>query len=150
MSLTFALKVARVAGCLSLAAPVFAQDIKGQAAFEAHCSACHAIGGVGTPGLAPPLNRPAFWAGFADAPAYVSGVLTHGLSGTITAAGQQYFGLVMPAQSALPPEELALAASYVLRDLGGLEAEVTPETLSAAAATKMTAADLRALRPLSE
>ena len=50
-----------VAALLLAGGAVGAASLDGAALFEAHCSACHSAGGVGTPGLAPPLDRPEFW-----------------------------------------------------------------------------------------
>ncbi len=138
-----------VAGLVA-AAPL-AQAADGAAVFETRCSACHAAGGVGTPGLAPPLNRPGFWSGLGDkAPEYIAGVVTHGLNGTITAAGQKYLGLAMPPVAIATDEELAQATSWVLATLGGLKLAVTADDIAAARAKTLTAADLRAMRPASE
>ncbi len=130
------------------AAPVAAED--GQAVFATVCAACHAEGGAGTPGLAPPLAVPAFWQAMGDsAPKYIAGVLTAGLAGKITAQGEDYIGLIMPPQTQLDPESLAAVGTYVLGTLGGTDKAVTVEDIDAALAAPPSHKDLRALRPAS-
>ncbi len=56
------------------------------------CSACHQPGGVGQPGLAPPLVDAPPWSALGDsAPDYVVGVVLSGLTGTIEAGGQSLY-----------------------------------------------------------
>ena len=144
-------QVPAIAGVLALcagAAGAASQD--GAALFEAHCSACHNSGGIGTPGLAPPLDRPDFWQALGDnAPRYVSGVVTKGLAAQITVRGEHYAGLMMPPVPATTDEELAAIASWVIGTLGKTEQTVSPEDI-AAARTGMTMADVKALRPPTE
>lgn len=98
------------------APPALATD--GKAVFEEVCAACHQAGGVGAPGLAPPLVDPELWQRLGDkAPQYVAGVLVGGLSGTITAGGEKYVALVMPPQEGLDDATLAAVGTYVLKDL---------------------------------
>ena len=120
----------------------------GAALFSETCAACHGEGGVGTPGLAPPLNLTDFWAGLGDkAPAYVAGVLMSGLTGRITAGGMDYIGLAMPAQTHLTDAEAAEVGTFVLATLGGQAAQaVTAEAVAADRAAPLPHADLRALR----
>lgn len=147
----------KIAACFTVAtlaglAPSFAADpAPGEALFSENCAACHNEGGIGTPGLAPPLNRPGFWAGLGDqAPAYISGVTLHGLNGTITAAGEKYIGLAMPPIADLADEDLAAINSWVLGTLGETKLAVSVEDIAKAKAEKVSAADLRAMRPKSE
>ncbi|WP_353475830.1 cytochrome c (plasmid) [Salipiger sp. H15] len=127
---------------------VAAQDLDGAELYNTTCSACHAEGGLGTPGFAPPLARPDFWAGLGDqAVPYISGVMASGLSGTLTIDGQLYAGLLMPPMHDASPEELAAVATYVLQEFGGQTAEVTAEDVTAAREAAPGHADLRAMRP---
>lgn len=99
----------------AVAPAAHAQD--GKALFDSVCAACHQAGGVGNPGIAPPLNDAAFWQRLGDkSPGYVAGVMTAGLSGMIQSGGQVYAGLVMPPQ-ALTDEELAAVGTYLLGTL---------------------------------
>ncbi|MFG1419267.1 cytochrome c [Xanthobacter sp. V0B-10] len=128
-------------------APAGAEDL-GRGFFNSVCAACHGEGGVGTEGLAPPLVDAELWARLGDkAPAYVSGVLASGLSGRITANGQDYIGLVMPPQAeAGTPEQLAAAATYVLQELNRTTQKVTPAQVEAALKAPLAHKQLRALR----
>ncbi len=142
---------AALAGCLLSLAALPAPAADGAEIFAEACSACHNAGGTGNPGLAPPLNRPGFWDGLGEqAVAYVSGVVTSGLAGKIEAAGQAYSGLIMPPVAGYGDGDLAAAASFVLQDLGGLEATVTAADIAAARAVHPSHADLRAMRPAGE
>lgn len=147
-------KRAALAACmtLSMLTPARALDASmGEVRFSEICAACHNEGGIGTPGLAPPLNRPGFWSGLGDqAPIYIASVTQHGLNGTITAAGEKYIGLAMPPLSGLSDEELAAIGTWVLGSLGGTDKIVTTGDIVAARESKISAADLRAMRPKSE
>ncbi|BBE72414.1 c-type cytochrome [Oharaeibacter diazotrophicus] len=111
------------AALAALVAPALAAD--GKAVFETVCVACHQEGGVGAPGLAPPLVDPELWSRLGDkAGAYVTGVLVAGLSGKIEAVGQTYVGVAMPSQEALSDEELVAVATYVLHDLNHLDVAI--------------------------
>ena len=139
-----------VAALLLAGSAAGAASLDGAALFETHCSACHSAGGVGTPGLAPPLDRPEFWQALGDdAPKYVSGVVTKGLNAQITVRGESYAGMMMPPVPATTDEELAAITSWVLGTLGKTDKTVTPDDI-AAARSGMTMADVKALRPATE
>lgn len=125
-----------------------AASADGATTFTDICAACHGEGGVGNPGLAPPLNLADFWAGLGGkAPDYIAGVLAAGLSGKISAGGMDYIGLAMPAQAELSDTDAAAVATYVLGTLGGQAGvTVTPEAIAAARAAPPAHADLRKLR----
>jgi len=132
---------------LGAAASAGSAHADGAALFAETCAACHGEAGVGVPGLAPPLARPAFWAGLGDkAPTYLAGVMAAGLSGKLTVDGQLYIGLVMPPQSAVDPAALAEIGTYVLTTLGGTSGALSAEAVATARATPPAVADLRALR----
>ncbi|MBD9375433.1 cytochrome c [Rhizobium sp. ARZ01] len=89
--------------------------------FAKTCATCHGEKGVGTQGLAPPLQNAELWSRLGDkAPHYIAGVMVGGMSGKITANGEDYIGLVMPPMSSVPSEDLALIAGYVLQTLNGV------------------------------
>lgn len=141
--------------CLAalLCGPAFAQDAGsgGAELFEAHCSACHNTGGTGTPGLAPPLDRPEFWQALgADAPTYISGIATKGFSKPIKVRGQRYVGLVMPPVAGTSDEDLATITSWVLAELGGADQAVSADQIAEMRASGTTQGDLLALRPPTE
>ncbi|WP_084536736.1 c-type cytochrome [Azospirillum halopraeferens] len=124
-----AVMAAAITAAAVFAAPAAAAD--GARVFAEVCAACHQDGGVGAPGLAPPLVDAPLWQRLGDAaPAYVAGVLLGGLSGTIEVAGERYIGLVMPPQDALDDASLAAVATYVLRDLNGVAVSVDPGVIA--------------------
>jgi mono/diheme cytochrome c family protein len=131
---------------LLLVAPVVAQDAA-EALFEDNCGACHQSGGVGLPGLAPPLVDAQLWAGLGEeAPKYLAGVMLGGLSGTIEAGGQSYIGLVMPTQGELADADLIAIADYVLNDLNQTGLTLDPALLAQTRAAIPSHKTLRDLR----
>lgn len=135
---------------LASAGTAGAADLDGAALFETHCSACHNSGGIGTPGFAPPLDRPEFWQELGDnAPKYIAGVVTKGQNAQITVRGESYIGTMMPPVPGTTDDELAAITTWVLDDLGKTDKTVTPEDV-AAARSGMTIADVKAMRPATE
>lgn len=148
------LTAALVAGLL--VGPALAQDASPNPAqdpaaqFETHCAACHNTGGTGTPGLAPPLDRPDFWQAMGDdAPKYLAGVVAKGFNMTITVRGETYTGMIMPPPAGIPDDELAAAATYVVATLGQTDKSVTGADV-AAARTGVGNDALKAMRPKTE
>jgi mono/diheme cytochrome c family protein len=135
-----------ITGLALFAAPVLADDT-GQALFDQNCSGCHQIGGIGSPGLAPPLADPDLFGGLGDkASHYVAGVLLGGLSGQIVARGETYAGLAMPSQGWMTDDEIVAVANYVLGDLNGLYVRLERDAVAQMRAKAPSHADLRALR----
>lgn len=129
-----------------LGAPALADDT-GEQLFVDTCSGCHQLGGIGQPGLAPPLLDKPLWDGLGDrAPNYLAGIMVSGLTGTITAGGQKFIGLAMPPHDWMSDEEMLAVATYVLQDLNSLPAELTPDVIAETRASPPSHADLRALR----
>lgn len=125
--------IAGAALALAPLTPAVAAD--GAAVFADVCTACHGANGVGTPGLAPPLADPPLWDRLGErAPAFLSGVLISGFSGTLMSQGVGYYGLVMPSQRDLSDAELAAVASYVLGAIAGTGMQVTVDEIAAARA----------------
>ncbi|MBW8298990.1 MAG: cytochrome c [Hydrogenophaga sp.] len=130
-----------------LGAPAAALAEDGASLFEASCSACHQSGGIGNPGIAPPLNDPALWQRLGSrAPDYVAGVMISGMSGTITAGGQMYAGLIMPSHAAITDAELAAIGTYILSTVNATGLALDAAHLEAARQAKPSHADLRKLR----
>lgn len=141
---------AAAAALLACAVPAGAAGTNGADAFEIHCSACHNAGGIGTPGLAPPLDRPEFWQALGDdAPTYIAGVLTKGLNAQITVRGESYAGTMMPPVAGASDGELASIATWVLETLGKTDKTLTPQDI-ANARNGMSMGDVKALRPATE
>ncbi len=85
--------------------------------FSERCVACHQAGGVGVPGIAPPLaGNVGRMAATEEGRAYLTRVLLVGMVGAIKVDGVRYNGN-MPAQSALSDSDLAGVLSYVLQDI---------------------------------
>lgn len=89
--------------------------------FAATCAACHGEAGVGTLGLAPPLQHKELWQRLGEkSPKYIAGVMANGMSGRLNVNGEDYIGLVMPPMAHLSSEDLAAIATYVLVTLNGM------------------------------
>ncbi len=130
-----------------LGSPAAALAEDGSALFEVSCSACHQSGGIGNPGIAPPLNDPALWQRLgARAPDYVAGVMVSGMSGTITAGGQMYAGLIMPSHASISDADLAAIGTYILSTVNATGLALDTAHLEAARQAKPSHADLRKLR----
>lgn len=134
-----------------VASLLFAQQAlaskEGEDLFNQRCVACHQAGGIGAPGLAPPLVNAALWPALKEqAQPYFFGVLTSGLSGTIEVDGVGYYGLVMPPQADLSEAQMTALADYVLNDLNGLGITPDAKALSAARTQPSPHSALRELR----
>ncbi len=102
---------------LTLAQPAWAEDL-GKSMFDNRCAACHGAAGIGTEGIAPPLQNPELWKSLGGNGAkYIASVMTGGLTGTINVADIDYRGLVMPPQAFIDSAELAAIAKYVVETL---------------------------------
>lgn len=124
-----------------------AADVSGADLFSNTCAACHGDAGVGIPGLAPPLQNPELWERLGSkGNEYIAGVMTAGLSGTITVDGIKYQAMVMPPQSMIASEELAKIAKYVLTTLNGSNAIPDVALIDKLKATPLTHKELRAIR----
>jgi len=148
-------RVAAVAAAAIVAATLIAAAPSGRAAaavdgaplFNQSCALCHQAGGVGSPGLAPPLIDAQLWGRLgARASEYVAGVMLVGFSGTIEVGGTTFTGLVMPPQDRMSDEELAAIGSYVLSTLNGVHVELMAAEVAKLRAAPPTHAQLRALR----
>jgi mono/diheme cytochrome c family protein len=102
---------------LSAASAAEAQEPDGEELYQANCSQCHQAGGVGVPGLFPPLagNDNVQDAG------YVRGVITNGLDGQIEVLGESYDG-VMPSIGGLSDAEVDAIVEYLQVDLQASQA----------------------------
>ena len=133
----------------ALALPALAAD--GAALFAANCAVCHQPGGVGLPGMAPPLagtlgeRLPVAGRG------YLPRVVTHGMTGPITVQGQRYTGSMPPFAAQLPDEALAAVLNHILDSFNagtlpdGHQAYSTAE-LAEARADKLAPHEVRKLR----
>lgn len=119
----------------------------GKALFDQRCVACHQAGGVGAPGLAPPLAHPELWQSLnSQAQHYFYSVLVSGLSGTLTVDGMGYYGLVMPTQADLSKDDMLALADYVLNDLNGLDVEPSSDAAEQARANPLPHPQVMAIR----
>jgi mono/diheme cytochrome c family protein len=119
----------------------------GKALFNDTCVLCHQPGGVGSPGLAPPIADKSLFSRLGDRAArYIAGVMLAGMSGPLEIDGVQYTGLNMPSQARMSDEELAAIGNYVLSELNGLGTQLTPANVAEIRAAPLNHAALRQLR----
>ena len=85
----------------------------GEKRFADTCEACHQAGGVGAPGLAPPLVSPVIANAANKQKDYPAMVVINGLSGSITLAGGGTMASAMPPQQGLSDDEIAAVVNYV-------------------------------------
>ena len=141
-----------LSGLTALVAPAAAQDAaqdpeRGQGLFDETCAACHQPGGVGQPGLAPPLVDDPLWTGLGEnAPIYLGSVVLGGLTGRITVAGTAYIGLAMPHHDWLEDDKILDIAAYVLGELNGVAPRLDAETLAGLRAAPLDGPAIHALR----
>ena len=91
----------------------------GASLYAENCVACHQAGGVGTPGLAPPLVSDTLKKAGSVERDYVALVIIHGLSGPIKVKGKPYAS-AMPPRADFSDDDVAGLANYVSQDLNGL------------------------------
>lgn len=121
----------------------FAAD--GAALFAENCVACHQAGGIGTPGLAPPLVSDTLKKAAEVERLYPALVVIHGLSGPIKVKGQLFVS-AMPPRGDFDDEQVAALANYVESDLNGIKGQ--PITTSDVAAARKSAVDHQKLRDM--
>jgi mono/diheme cytochrome c family protein len=85
----------------------------GEKVFADTCKACHQVGGVGAPGLAPPLVSPVIANAASKQKDYPAMVVINGLSGSIPLAGGGTIASAMPPQQGLSDDEIAAVVAYV-------------------------------------
>ena len=134
MKRTFAVVAVVMAGVWSLglapshanpaAAPAAAGALKGKAAFEANCAACHQATGKGLPGAFPPLAGSDWLKG--KKPSQVAEVVLKGLHGPVVVNGVTYNN-VMPPQSGINDADIAAIVTYVLNQWGNPGGSISAE-----------------------
>jgi mono/diheme cytochrome c family protein len=102
---------------LLLAAMVSEADADGAATFDMSCAFCHQAGGVGVPGQFPRLaGRVGEIASKPEGKKFLPQVLLNGMSGRITADGEEILG-IMPGFDSMSDDDMAALLTY----LTGLE-----------------------------
>lgn len=143
-------KIACAAGAI-LAASIFGTPLAaaadGAAIFNTECRPCHQEGGVGAPGLAPPLASPIVKSAASKNAAYAPLVVLNGLSGKLPLADGSTISNIMPPFSfRLTDEEIAAVVEYVYGTLNASVFPIKPEDIARLRAEKPSAKDLRAMR----
>jgi mono/diheme cytochrome c family protein len=120
----------------------------GASLFAENCVACHQAGGVGTPGLAPPLVSDTLKKAGSVQRDYVALVIVHGLSGPIKVKGQLFVS-AMPPRGDFSDDDVAALANYVEADLNGLkDGQFSPLADADVALLRKTTVDHQTLRDM--
>jgi mono/diheme cytochrome c family protein len=104
---------ALVAAVAAIAWSSAAEAADGAKVFTDTCQACHAAGGVGTPGLAPPLVSPVIANAATTQKNYPAMVVLNGLAGSIPLAAGGTIAGAMPPQQSLSDDEVAAVVVYL-------------------------------------
>jgi mono/diheme cytochrome c family protein len=137
-------RVVVAAALLGATSGMAAED--GASLFSDNCAACHQQGGVGTPGLAPPLVSDTLKKVGSVERGYVPLVIIRGLSGPIKVKGQTFVS-AMPPRDDLSDDDVASLANYVLHGLNGLAANKSkPLAKADVAVLRKTTVDHQSLR----
>ena len=131
---------------LLLAAMASKANADGAAGFEMSCAFCHQAGGVGVPGQFPRLaGRAGEIASKPEGKKFLPQVLLNGMSGRITADGEEILG-IMPGFDSMSDDDMAALLTY----LTGLEHAPVPysadEIKQARAQPKLAPGDVAAQR----
>ena len=104
-------------------AAVSPQAKAGEKVYSQNCSACHGVGGAGSP-MAPPLTGNDFVTG--DPKAVITTVL-NGKTGPITVAGKSFNGTMPPWKATLSNKDVADVVTYIRSALGQNHASAVKE-----------------------
>jgi mono/diheme cytochrome c family protein len=97
---------------------------RGRTLYAQNCLPCHGAGGLGAPGVAPPLAG-AEWVITPD-PGRPIRIVLHGLTGPITVKGVEW-NMTMLAFGHLDDESVAAILTYIRQDWGNAAPAVTPD-----------------------
>jgi mono/diheme cytochrome c family protein len=132
-----------VALVLVCSAPALAAD--GAKVYAETCQACHQVGGVGAPGLAPPLVSSVIANAANRQKEYPAMVVIHGLSGLLPLAGGDVIAGAMPPQQGLSDDEVAAVVSYVY-GLNRVKTSMQPADIARARAQSAGSDELKRIR----
>jgi ubiquinol-cytochrome c reductase cytochrome b subunit len=104
--------------------------VDGSQVFSQNCSSCHGAQGQGTPGAFPPLAGNPVVTGD---PSKVIGIVSNGLHGSISVAGQTYNGMMPAWKGNLSNDQIAAAITYIRGSLPGNKASAVTSAQVAAA-----------------
>ncbi|WP_027584383.1 cytochrome c [Bradyrhizobium sp. Ai1a-2] len=135
--------LAGVALVLACSAPALAAD--GAKVYAETCQACHQAGGVGAPGLAPPLVSPVIANAASRQKDYPAMVVIHGVSGLLPLTGGDVIASAMPPQQGLSDDEIAAVVSY-LYGLNRTETSIKPADIARARAQSTGGDELKRIR----
>ena len=125
----------------------------GAQTYGTYCGVCHQPNGQGVPDAFPPLagHAPEILAQ-PGGREYLAHLVLYGLQGQVTINGKPFNGVMPPWGETLSDEQLAGALDYVLHNWDNDKAlpagfqPIAPADIAAARGTKMTAAQVYALR----
>lgn len=113
--------------------------------FASTCQACHQAGGVGAPGLAPPLVSPVIKNAAARQKDYPAMVVTKGLTGSLVLADGAAITGAMPPQPTLTDADVAAVVNYLFH-LNHASGSIKSADVARVRAQTATNDDLRRVR----
>ena len=143
MTVRRALTLAATAAILVGPEAGFAAD--GAQIYASVCQACHQAGGVGAPGLAPPLVSPVLKNASSRQKDYPVMVVAGGLTGSLALADGSMITGAMPSQQALTDADVAAVVNYVFH-LNHATASVKSEDVALVRAATPSNGDMKRLR----
>ncbi|HTW84192.1 MAG TPA: cytochrome b N-terminal domain-containing protein [Candidatus Sulfotelmatobacter sp.] len=109
--------------------PTSATAGAGASVYSANCSGCHGATGQGTPGAFPPLaNNPVV----VGDPTKVIGIVSNGLTGSISVNGASFNGQMPAWKGNLKPDQIAAVITYIRSAWGNKASPVTTAQVTAA------------------
>lgn len=100
----------------------------GKQVYTRICAACHMAEGTGIPQLYPPLKG-SEWVN--REPEIIATVVSRGLAGEISVAGNTFQSAMPPFAASLSDQELVDVISYVQKDFGGIEPSIDSASIAA-------------------
>ena len=132
--------------------PALADNEVGEKIFKERCVVCHQEDARGAAGVAPSLaGTLARHLDSVDGKRYLAQILISGMVGPIDTEGHKFNGLMPSFRADLSDADIAATINYVLATFNGVSnasatSPITPQDVSAAAATSPVPAATRALR----
>lgn len=105
--------------------------VDGAQIYGAQCVACHQAGGLGLPGVFPPLAKSEWVNGKQEVAAKI---LLHGVTGSLTVAGNSYNGAMPAFGDKLSDAEIAAVLTHIRGNFGNSAAKVETAAVTAARA----------------
>ena len=141
------MKTARILAGMTLALTCSSttRAADGAKVFADTCQACHQAGGVGAPGLAPPLVSPVIANAATRQKDYPVMVVLNGLSGSLPLVGGDVIASAMPPQQGVSDENIAAVVGYIFR-LNRAKTQIEPADVARVRTQAISSDELKRIR----